>query len=89
MAESQSKHRQALELKVINSDIEDSRRGLIFGLVIGLAVVGGTICTITGHQIGGSIIGGGGLTGLVSVFVYGSRSRRKEREQRLKAESGQ
>ena len=90
MAESQSKHRQDLELTVINSDIEKSLRGLIFGLVIGLAaVVGGTICTITGHQIGGSIIGGGGLTGLVSVFVYGSRSRRQEREQRLKAESGQ
>ncbi len=36
--------------------------------------------------MGGSIVGGTGLTGLVGVFVYGSRQRQKEREARVKAE---
>ena len=89
MAEAQSKHRQELESKVIESDINNSKLGLHYGLIIGLAaVIGGTICILYGHEVGGSIIGGTGLTGLVGVFVYGSRSRRKEREQRFKAETG-
>ena len=84
MVEAQSKHRQELELKVVSSDIKNSRTGLHYGLIIGLtAVVGGVVCTIAGYQAAGSIIGGSGLTGLVSVFVYGSRQRRKEREHRL------
>lgn len=88
MAEAQSKHRQELESKVIESDINNSKLGLHYGLIIGLAaVIGGTICILYGHEVGGSIIGGTGLTGLVGVFVYGSRSRRKEREQRFKAET--
>jgi len=87
MAESQSRHRQELESKVIESDIKNSRLGLHYGLIIGLAaVIGGTICITSGYEVGGSIIGGTGLTGLVGVFVYGSRSKRKEREQRYKAE---
>lgn len=87
MAESQSGHRQELESKVIESDIKNSRLGLHYGLIIGLAaVIGGTICIASGYEVGGSIIGGTGLTGLVGVFVYGSRSKRKEREQRYKAE---
>ena len=87
MAESQSVHRQGIESKVIESDIKNSRLGLHYGLIIGLtAVIGGTICIICGHEIGGGVIGGTGLTGLVGVFVYGSRSKRKEREERLKTE---
>lgn len=87
MAESQSRHRQELESKVIESDIKNSRLGLHYGLIIGLvAVLGGTFCIAYGHEIGGSIIGGTGLTGLIGVFVYGSRSKRKEREQRFKTE---
>jgi len=37
-----------------------------------------------GGEIGGSIIGGNGITGLVGVFVYGSTQRRKEREMRFR-----
>ena len=85
MAERQAQHRQNIENKVIDSDIGNSRLGLHYGLIIGLAaVIGGTICILSGHEIAGSIIGGTGLTGLVGVFVYGSRQRRKEREARFK-----
>ena len=85
MAENQAKHRQDLEARVISSDISNSRLGLHYGLIIGLvAVIGGAFCIVTGHEVGGSIIGGTGLTGLVGVFVYGSRQRRKEREARIR-----
>jgi len=87
MAENQSRHRQELESKVIESDIKNSRLGLHYGLIIGLtAVIVGSICILYGYEVGGTIIGGTGLTGLVGVFIYGSRSKQKEREQRFKAE---
>jgi uncharacterized membrane protein len=86
MAETQSKHRQDLESRVIDSDIRNSRLGLHYGLLIGLAtVIGGAYCIVSGFEIGGTILGGTGLTGLVSVFVYGSTQRRKERENRMSA----
>lgn len=90
MAEEQMRHRHSLEKKAIESEIADSRLGLHYGLIIGLAsVIGGAICIIFGHEIGGSIIGGAGLSGLVGVFVYGTNQRRKERESRWKMEQKQ
>jgi uncharacterized membrane protein len=84
MAESQSNHRQDLESKVVEADIKSARTGLHYGLIIGLvAIAGGVACTLLGHELGGGIIGGTGITGLVGVFVYGSRQRRKERERRF------
>jgi uncharacterized membrane protein len=84
MAENQSQHRRELESTVIGSEIANSRLGLHYGLIIGLtAIIGGVICIMAGHETGGSIIGGAGLSGLVGVFVYGSRQRRKEREKRF------
>ena len=84
MAEGQAEHRQQLEKQAIDSDIKNSRLGLQYGLAIGLAaVIGATVCIVSGFEIGGSILGGTGLTGLVGVFVYGSRQQRKEREKRL------
>jgi len=88
MAEQEAVHRQLMEKKVIESDILNSRKGLNYGIIIGLtAVIGGCACVMTGHDVSGSIIGGTGLTGLVGVFVYGSRERRKERETRLKIQT--
>lgn len=84
MAENQASHRHQIESKVIDSEIKNSRTGLHYGLIIGLAaIIGGTICTLKGFQIAGGVIGGTGITGLVGVFVYGSHQRRKEREHRL------
>ena len=84
MAENQSEHRQMLEKIVVKAGSRDSLLGLIFGLTIGLSTVGGAVlCILNGHTVGGSVLGGSGLAGLVGVFVYGSRQRRMEREQKL------
>lgn len=81
MAENQSAHRIQLEKSVISSDIHNSKRGQLFGFII--AVLGITfsfILVIKGYQIVGTILGGATLISLVSVFVYGTTSRKNERK---------
>jgi len=81
MAEGQFEHRTELERKVINSDIERSKWGQILGFVIAIVgLVCAVIISIYGSQIGGAALGLGTLASLVGVFMYGSRSRTKERE---------
>ena len=90
MAETQATHRQRIESKVIESNIRNSRLGLHYGLITGLAsVLGGVVCILFGHEIGGTLLGGTGLSSLVGVFVYGSIQKKKERENRLKLTMGQ
>jgi uncharacterized membrane protein len=84
--EDQSKHRQTLEKRVIDSECLNSRLGIICALCIALVtIIGAIICVMNGHELGGGILGTGGLTSLVTVFIYGSRQRRQERELKSKA----
>ena len=54
--------------------------GLIAGLIISILGIGGGIYLIaTGHDWAGLSLAGMNLTGLVGVFVYGSKMRRDER----------
>lgn len=81
MAEQQAAHRQALEAKQVDAIIADQRTGRtearigqVFGFLIGVvAIVAGTYAAAHNAQITGSIIGGGGVVALVSVFVLGRR----------------
>jgi uncharacterized membrane protein len=76
--EEQSRHRRDLEQKVISNDIVLSQRGLTFALVIGvIAIVGGIVTALVGKELAGAFIGGGGVIGLVSAFIYGSQAKRK------------
>ena len=82
MAERQSEHRQALEKKSLDAEIKnkekefsEARLGQIFALIIGLtAIICGTFASFNGAQWFGSIIGGGGVIGLVSVFILGRKT---------------
>ena len=83
MAEKQSEHRQELEKKVIEGRIKDSRMGVIFAFVIGMtALVCGAAVVVKGYSAEGLTIGGAGIIGLVSVFIYGTRANRKERQEK-------
>ncbi|GLI34551.1 hypothetical protein DAMNIGENAA_19840 [Desulforhabdus amnigena] len=82
----QTKHRQELEKRVIESGCGDSRKGLWFAFIIGMTgIVGSVACILSGAQIAGSVLGFTSLTGLVSTFIIGTRERRAERETKFKA----
>jgi len=88
MAEAQSKHRQSLESLIVNSDIKNSHRGQTLGFILSVTGLGCATYLIAtgqqGQQIAGTVLGGTALVSLVSVFVYGSTARRRERENQRK-----
>lgn len=79
MAENQQNHRISIESKVINSQATQSLVGQIFGLILGLVGLGcGTFLAFNGFETVGAIIAGGTVVSLVSVFVIGKKSQRKD-----------
>lgn len=84
MAENQSAHRQKLEEKYLTAEARNSLLGIIFALflgVTGLAASG--ICIYVGQGWPGAALGGATLVSLVGTFIYGTRQRRIEREQKF------
>ena len=81
LAEKQQTHRHQMELRnmealieVQNKTFNEARLGQIFALLIGTIAIGvGGLVAFMGSQWTGSIIGGGGVIGLVSVFIYGRK----------------
>ena len=83
MAEDQSAHRRDLESRVIKSDIFNSKLGLIFGFLIGIvAIVAGAFIAFKGQETAGGVISISGIAALAGVFVYGSKQRSKERQEK-------
>jgi len=73
-------HRVNIESSVITNNNIKSYLGLVFAFIISMsAVVGGIYVILQGHEITGALISGGSLASLVTTFVYGSQSRKKER----------
>ena len=88
MAEAQSLHRQSIESNVIKSNTRNSLLGVIFAFVLGLTTIcGGMFLAYNGLPWPGALLGSAGLIGLVSVFIYGTRSNREERAGKRKSES--
>lgn len=83
MTEKQSDHRRSLEQLAITSEIRRSWAGLCCGFLIALAglAVSAYLGSI-GQSAAASIIGGSTLVGLAGVFVYGTISRKQERQQK-------
>jgi len=83
MAENQSQHRRDMERIVIQSGARDSRLGILAGLAISSGFLGIAFYAIKqGHVLAGSWIGTINVAALAGVFVYGTRSRRRERDSR-------
>lgn len=89
MAERNQAHRHELEQAAIRSEIRTAERGVVWGGVIALA---GLACAgflgWMGHEGAAGIVGGGTLATMVTAFVYGTRSRRKERQEKNKRMAG-
>lgn len=80
MAEKQSNHRMELEKQVINSDISRSKQGLVFGFMVAMSgIIGSVVLGIYGNPVVSGILGFSTLGSLVGVFIYGSQSRVAER----------
>lgn len=92
LAENQSRHRQDLERKVVFARSRNETLGQIFGAIIALAVVAGSIWLIS---IGRNVEGLTGLlvqlAALVGIFIYGRRRQEKElseKRQGVRAKNG-
>lgn len=87
--ERQSEHRRRLEFMDMEADVRLSYHGLYAALVVVLTFIGtGTLLILRGHSVTGI---GSALTGLaliVGCFVYASKNRRAEREQKQRILSG-
>lgn len=71
MAENEADHRRGLEQRTLIGDIWEGRIGQFLAFLIGIFTIGcGTYTAINGAEIAGSVIGVGGVVGLVSVFIY-------------------
>ncbi|OIO76136.1 MAG: hypothetical protein AUJ85_01190 [Elusimicrobia bacterium CG1_02_37_114] len=81
MAEEQSAHRQYLEKRVINSDIFNSKLGILSALIISLVFFGLAVYLVkNNYPYPAAIVGSVNIGGLVWTFIYGSKSRRAERQ---------
>ena len=83
MAENQLGHRMKMENLVIRSQMIQSYIGQTFAFLIGLAALGAsTYCIVSGHEWAGSILGIGGLTGLVTAFIKGQSQQEKSLDEK-------
>lgn len=83
MAENQSTHRQCIEKWAVIGGTILSYFGVFCAGIIALATLYlGSQLIRGGHVVPGSIFAGSGLIGLVTAFIYGTRSRKDERSRR-------
>ncbi|TFH06571.1 MAG: DUF2335 domain-containing protein [Candidatus Atribacteria bacterium] len=83
LVERQSLHRQEIEKIVIRGDSKRAWAGLLVGGSLSLCcVVGGIVLVVCGQPTAGATIATASVVGLAGVFVYGTHSRRVERESR-------
>ena len=69
-----SEHLREMDRKSLQAQIIVTYLGQVFGLVIGMtAIISGALTAYHGSQWAGGFIGGGGVVGLVSVFVLGRK----------------
>lgn len=85
-AEAESSHRREMDRKLINSQVEDSRRGMTYGLIVSFAGLTLAAFATWMHEpwVAG-IIGGGTLVSLARAFIVGKNlilrhSKRKNPE---------
>jgi uncharacterized membrane protein len=83
MAEEQSKHRRCIEKWAVIGGTILSYVGVGCAMIIAFGTLYfGSQLIREGHAIYGSVFAGSGLIGLVTAFIYGTRSRREERLRR-------
>lgn len=76
----QTHHRMEIEKKVIDSGISNTKRGQIFAFILSMVVIiGGFFLIYLEKDALGITSILGALTTLVGTFIYGNKSKQKER----------
>ncbi len=79
MVELQSEHRRLCETRSLEAQIAISKRGQFFAFLLSLIGFGSAIFTAyLGESTVASILGGGTLLGLASIFIKGYREKKAE-----------
>ena len=69
-----SEHLREMDRIALQGQIRLNYLGQVFGFLIGMtAIISGAVTAYHGSEWAGGFIGGGGVIGLVSVFVLGRR----------------
>nr|MBV6630593.1 DUF2335 domain-containing protein [Oceanococcus sp. HetDA_MAG_MS8] len=79
MAESEQKHRHALQSTALNGTVAEIARGQHYAFLLCLICLLGSIgLIVAGHSVAGTIFAGGTVTGVASMFISGRRRRKPE-----------
>ena len=66
-----------MERLIISNEYQEARMGQTCAVFIGsIAIIAGSVISVLGAPWAGAAIGGGGVIGLVSVFVLGRKTDR-------------
>ena len=95
MAEKALEHRHSMEQQIVASQIADStashtaaKRGQLCALIVVLASLAGGVWTATtGHEFAAAVIGGTGITGVVTAFLADRRRGRIEEDEKLREQA--
>ena len=86
MAETEAAHRREIEVAIIHIESDEHQhrrriegRGQLCALAVAMAaLIGGVVCIIADHAISGSLLTGGTVVSLVSLFIYGQKRQKKQ-----------
>lgn len=82
MAEKEQSHRHNLESLGVNGAIKKDSRGQNYALITSILLIAACVFLIySGHEVSGSILGGGSLTGLAYIFISGRKKESPSKEQ--------
>lgn len=85
MAESQMKHRQQLENRVISTNVRLAYLGLVSGFVLGSGGLAAAVYLIRlGRELGGGAAFISSLATLAGLFIYGRRKQQRDLDERLR-----
>jgi hypothetical protein len=78
--ETQTQHRQRLERRMVDANIQNRSRGQIMAFIIAMtAIIGGIVLVATDHRVAGLATIFVPLSSIIAVFVYSQvRARQAE-----------
>lgn len=88
LIEAEGEHRRKMEWEGLRRANREVHIGQVLGFLLGGFIVAcGTYAAIHGYTVSGSLIGTGGVVGIVFAFIYGSRGKSPPKQGKSEDES--